>query len=166
MIILEREEGRPESSEQANVIISALFVAGKAMSAEELGAIAGIASIGYVRKVLDGIIERYKNEDTPLSVLKIGDKYIMSVKEPYAARVSSLAGQAEISKGAMRILAYISKNEPIIQRNIVRAFGSTTYQYVKELVDGDFVSASREGRSKKLETTQKFKEYFNLSGGQ
>ena len=166
MITLGREEERHDSPEQANAIIAALFVSGRGMGAEELGAIAGIASVGYVRRILDGIIERYRSEDTPLSVLKIGDKYIMSVKEPYAERVSSLEGQPELSKGAMRILAYISKNEPIIQRNIVRSFGSTTYQYVRELVDGDFVRASREGRSKKLETTQKFKEYFNLSGGQ
>jgi segregation and condensation protein B len=162
---LEEKAERPESDEKRNILEAALFVSGRAMSADELAGIAGVASIGYVKKALDLMVESSKSDGRALCILKIGDKYIMSVKDPYGKIVSTLAGQPDISKGALKILAYISKNEPIAQSSIVKAFGSTTYLYVKELTDGDFVKAYRDGRSKRLETTQKFKEYFNLTGG-
>ncbi len=162
---VEERAGHPEENEKANILEAALFVSGRAMSAEELAGVAGIASVGYVKRMLDDMAERSKSSSGALCILRIGDKYIMSVKDPYGSIVGSLAGQPDISKGALRILAYISKNEPISQSRIVKAFGSTTYLYVKELIDGDFIKASKEGRTKRLETTQKFKEYFNLTGG-
>ncbi len=158
-----REGQGTERREQLNTIEAALFVSGKAMSAEELAAATGIASIGYVKKLAEELIDEYSTKDTSIYVVKIGDKYVLSVKEQYAGRVSSVAGQPELSKGALRILAYVSKNEPIMQSSLVKAFGSSVYDYMKELTENDFVKANREGRSKKIETTQKFKEYFNLS---
>lgn len=145
-----------------NTLEAALFVSGKAMSAEELSVAIGIASVGYVKKLADELIEDYNNRGSSIYVTKVGDKYIMSVRETYASRVSSVAGQPELSKGAMRILAYVSKNEPMMQSAVVKAFGSTVYEYMKELTEKDFIKTSKQGRSKKLETTQKFKEYFNL----
>ncbi len=145
-----------------NTLEAALFVSGKAMSVEELAAAAGIASVGYVKKLAEELVEQYNTRSSSIYVTKVGDKYIMSVREQYASRVSSVAGQPELSKGAMRILAYVSKNEPIVQSAVVKAFGSTVYDYMKELTENDFIKTSKEGRSKKLETTQKFKEYFNL----
>lgn len=161
---LEEKSEYPEANEKENILEAALFVSGRAMSADELAGIVGIASIGYVKKILDQMVENSKSSRNSLCILKIGDKYVMSVKGPYGKIVSALAGQPDISKGALKILAYISKNEPISQSMIVKAFGSTTYIYVKELTDNDFIKAQREGRSKRLETTQKFKEYFNLTG--
>ena len=145
-----------------NTLEAALFVSGKAMSVEELAAATGIASIGYVKKLAEELVEQYNTRSSSIYVTKVGDKYIMSVREQYASRVSSVAGQPELSKGAMRILAYVSKNEPIVQSSVVKAFGSTVYDYMKELAENDFIKTSKEGRSKKIETTQKFKEYFNL----
>jgi len=82
--------------------------------------------------------------------------------EPYLKYVSTFAGAPDISRGALRILAYISKNEPIMQNNIVKAFGTSSYEYIKEILDKGFIKATKSGRTKKLETTEKFKEYFNF----
>ncbi len=149
-----------------NVVEAALFASGKAMSAQEISMAIGIASIGHVKRLAEELMEDYSKRGGSLCVLKIGDKYIMSIKDSYAGRVSSVAGQPDISKSAMRILAYISKNEPLMQSSLIKAFGSGAYDYVRELTENDFIRGVKEGRSKKLETTQKFKEYFNLSGSQ
>jgi segregation and condensation protein B len=158
-------EGQQNNNEREhmNLVEAALFASGKAMSAQELATSLGIASIGYVKKTAEALMEDYTKRSSPLCVIKIGDKYILSIKEPYASKVNNLAGQPEISKGALRILAYISKNEPLMQNSLVKAFGSSSYLYVKELLDNDFIKANRIGRTKKLETTNKFKEYFNFS---
>ncbi len=145
-----------------NLVEAALFVSGKAMSIEEIANAVGIASIGYVRKTVEELVNEYNNRNTSIQLIRLGDKYILSVKEQYATKVSSVAGQPDLSKGALRVLAYVSKNEPIMQNNVVKSFGTSVYDYVKELVENDFIRTSRIGRTKRLETTQKFKEYFNF----
>ncbi|HUC38519.1 MAG TPA: SMC-Scp complex subunit ScpB [Candidatus Acidoferrum sp.] len=158
-----QEELGTEKREQLNTIEAALFVSGKAMSVEELSKVTGIASIGHVKRLADELIEEYTGRNSSIYVAKIGERYALSIREQYASKVSSIAGQPELTKGAMRVLAYVSKNEPLVQSSAVRAFGSSVYVYVKELIENDFIKATRQGRSKKLETTNKFKEYFNFS---
>ncbi len=158
-----REEQGQERREQLKLVEAALFASGRAMGAEELATTTGIASIGYVKKLADELAEDYNTRDSSICVVKISDKYILSLRDEYANRVVSVAGQPDLSKGALRILAYVSRNEPIMQSSLVRAFGSGVYDYMKELLEKDFVRTAREGRSKKVETTQKFREYFNFS---
>ncbi len=151
-----------KTTEHMRIAEAALFVSGRAVGLDELAKVLGIASPGYVKKLLETLAQEYAKNQSALEVVSIGDKYALSVKGEYASKVSELAGAPEISKGALRILAYIGKNEPVMQSSIVKAFGSSTYDYMKELQEKDFVTAQRKGRSKRVETTQKFREYFNL----
>ena len=157
---MDADDGRKE---HMNMIEAALFVSGKAMSAQELAAALGIASDGYVKRTADQLIEEQQRGNGPLCVVKIGERYSLSVREPYASRVNNLAGQPDISKGALRTLAFISKNEPAMQNSLVKTFGTSVYDYVKELVENDFIRTERSGRTKRIVTTQKFREYFNLA---
>jgi segregation and condensation protein B len=150
------------NEEYKKLIEAALFVTSKAMGADELAKALGIASVGSVNRLLGALIADYEQRGSSLGIFKIGDKYIMSVKEPYANRVNELAGAPDVSKGALRILAYVSKNEPVMQNNIVKTFGTTSYDYIHELISKEFLNAMKVGRTKKLNTTNKFKEYFNF----
>jgi len=151
-----------DSVDYRKLVEAALFMSSKAMSIEEISQQTGIASKGTLQSLLDDIIGRYGSWDTSLEVLRIGDKYMFGLKEPYASKVASLAGGPDITKGALRILAYVSKNEGVLQSVLVRTFGSTTYDYIKELVEKEFIETERFKSSKKVTTTQKFKEYFNV----
>ena len=150
------------NQEYKRLVEAALFVTSKAMSADELAQALGIASVGVVSDAAEELAKEYEGKEGALAIFKIGDKYLLSVKEPYASRVNTLAGAPEMTKGALRILAYVSKNGPVMQSMVVKAFGSSSYEYIKELTDKEFVTAKRVGRSKRLETTDKFKEYFNF----
>jgi segregation and condensation protein B len=150
------------NEEYKRLIEAALFVTSKAMSASELGQAVGIASVGAVGSLLDDLISEYEARQGALGIFRIGDKYIMSVKEPYAGKVNQLAGAPDLSRGALRILAFVSKNEPVMQSSIVKTFGSASYDYIHELQEKDFIRAQKTGRTKKLDTTEKFKEYFNF----
>ncbi len=144
------------------LVEAALFMASKAVSVEELSKQTGIASKVKLESIINNLIEKYKNEDTSLEVVRLGDKYMFSLKEPYASKVSSLAGGPDITKGALRILSYVNKNEGILQSALVKIFGGSTYDHIKELVDNDFIETKKFKTSKKINTTQKFKEYFNV----
>jgi segregation and condensation protein B len=152
--------------EYKRLIEAALFVSGRAMTQEELAGVLGIGSVGAAGKLADSLVEDYKARNGAISVVKMAGKYSMMLKEQYAAKVSVLSGPPDISKGALRILAYISKNEPVMQSGIVKAFGESSYQYIKELTEKEFITGKRSGRTKKLETTPKFLEYFNLAKDQ
>ncbi|MGB9732738.1 MAG: SMC-Scp complex subunit ScpB [Candidatus Micrarchaeales archaeon] len=149
-----------EENDYKKLIEAALFMSQNALSASEISNIIGLASVGKVEELVKALANEYKERDTALEIEEIGGKYMLTLKEPYASKVSSLASGPEISKGALRILAYISKNNGVLQSEIVKIFGDTTYAYVKELTANEFVEAKKAGRSKKLYTTLKFKEYF------
>ena len=150
-------------SEYRNMIEAVLFVSGRAMSAEEIASSIGISSVGAVKSLIGALAEDYRKAGGALTIDKIADTYMMSVREPYASKVSGMAGNPDITKGSLRVLAYVSRNEPILQSALVKVFGSGVYDHVKELTEKGFVQGARVGRSKRLETTKKFKEYFNLS---
>jgi segregation and condensation protein B len=152
-----------ESNIDYNKLIeAALFMASKAISIEELSKQTGVATKINIEKIMDELINKYKTSDTSLEIVKIGDKYMFSLKEPYASKVSSLAGGPDITKGALRILAYVNKNEGILQSSLVKIFGSSTYDHIKELTENDFITSKKFKTSKKIMTTEKFKEYFNV----
>ena len=155
-------EERQNSTDYKKTIEAALFVSGRAMDTEEIAKLVGIGSVGHVKKILDELIVDYQNRDSSLIVSKTGEKYVLGVRNEYAEKVNSLAGAPEISKSSLRILAYISKNEPVMQNSVVKAFGSPTYEHVKELLEKEFIRTMKVGRTKRIETTNKFREYFSL----
>ncbi len=156
-------EKSDQKQEYKNLIQAALFVAGKAMSVDQLSAAIGIASAGYLRGLADELTEETKSGAGPFVILRFGDKYEFTLKEPYSSKVGGLAGSPDITKGSLKILAYVSKNEPLMQSALVKAFGSSTYDHIHELLEKGFVSTKKSGRTKRIETTQRFREYFNLS---
>jgi len=100
------------------LIEATLFMSQNALSASEIGSIIGLASIGKVEELLKALAKEYNERDTALEVMEIGGKYMLTLKEPYASKVSSLASGPEISKGALRILAYISKNNGALRASL------------------------------------------------
>ncbi|MDE1761572.1 MAG: SMC-Scp complex subunit ScpB [Candidatus Micrarchaeota archaeon] len=151
-----------EDVDHKKLIEAALFMSQSALGVNELVGATGIMSPGRVQEILRALVDDYNSRDTALQLVEIGGKYMFALKEPYASRVSGLAVGPDLSRGALRILAYISKNPEVLQSSLVRIFGSTTYDYIKELTDKEFIETKKTGRSRKVSTTIKFKEYFNV----
>jgi len=151
-----------EASDYKRVAEAALFASGRAMNAQELAKVMGVESMGYVKSVMESLIQEYAQREGALEIKMIGDAYVLEVKTAYSLRVASLAGSPDITKASLRILAYISKNEPAMQSGIVKAFGSSVYEHIGELTEKGFIKSEKVGRTKKIETTAKFKEYFEL----
>ncbi len=151
-----------EGIEYRKLVEAALFMSPKAMNLADISEATGIASAGSLQSILENLVEAYKKADTALEIIELDRRYMFSLKEPYASRMGKLAGSPDISKGALRILAYVSRNEGTVQSDLVKALGEATYEHVKELVEKGFVETKRHKRSKSIKTTNKFKEYFNV----
>jgi segregation and condensation protein B len=149
-------------ADQKKLIEAALFMSPNALSVNEISAATGIASPGTIERLVRELITEYNVRDTSLRIMEISGKYMFSLKDEYISRVNSLASGPDITRPALRILAYISKNENVLQSELVKYFGSATYDYIKELSEKEFVESRKFKRSKRISTTPKFKEYFGV----
>lgn len=153
---------QPEDIDRKKLVEAVLFMSQNAIGIADISKATGIASLGHIKAALEGLIKEYSERDTSLMIYEIAGKYMFGLKEPYSSKVSSLANGPDISRGGLRILAYISKNEGIMQSQIIKLFGSGAYDYIRELAEKEFIEAKKAKRSKKITTTPKFKEYFNV----
>jgi len=88
----------------------------------------------------------------------------MRLKPDMTSRVKQFAQDTEISKPALRTLAFVSKHDGVLKSELAKRIGSSVYQDVRELVDAGFVKAKRAGRSSTLHLTEKFHRYFEKAG--
>ena len=70
----------------------------------------------------------------------------------------------ELGTGALRTLAAIALNNPILQSDLIELRGSGVYQHVPELVELGFVRKRRDNdsRSYLLQVTPRFHQYFQI----
>lgn len=145
---------------EKGVIEAALFISARPLSLEELRTVTGIGAFGYLRNVVVSLQEEYDKNGSALEIIEVDGKYLMRVRNEYIERVKQFAQEAELSRAALRTLAYISKHDGILKSEVVRRIGTQAYQDVKELTGAGFVRQQKTGRSSRLFLTGKFKKYF------
>jgi segregation and condensation protein B len=144
--------------EEKKLIEAALFISSRAMSLEEFRTLTGIGALGYLQSVVDELKKDY--EGRAIEIVEVDGKYSMQIKNNYLLRVKQFAQDVEISKAALRTLAYISKNDGILKSTLAKKVGPKIYDDVRELAEAGFIKAQKAGRTKKLTLTEKFKKYF------
>lgn len=146
--------------EEKRLIEAALFISGRDMSLQELRSLTGIGALGYLKTVVEELQTDYASRNSAIEVLEANGKYSLRVRNDCIERVKEFAQDTEISKGALRTLAFLSKHDGMLKSTLVKKLGSRVYQDVKELVASEFVKQQKAGRSSKLWLTEKFKKYF------
>lgn len=145
---------------EKRLIEAALFISARALSLEELRTLTGIGALGYLQTMLNELKKEYQERGSSVEIGEMNGKYEMRVTNDYMMRVKQFAQDIEISKGALRTLAYIAKHDGVLKSTVVKRIGTQVYQDVHELIEGEFVKAQKAGRSAKLFVTDKFKKYF------
>ncbi len=146
--------------EEKKLIEAALFISGRSMALEELRTLTGIGALGYLQSVVDELKKEYEERGGGLEIADADGKYEMRVRPDTAGRVRQFAQDAEIGRGALRTLAYLSKHDGMLKSELVRHIGTQAYGDVQELVESGFVRSQKSGRSSKLTLTEKFRKYF------
>ena len=143
------------------VLEAALFMSSQSMHAQELGKLVGIGAVGHVSGLLSQLAEQYRQSGSSLEVVEENPgKWAMRIRAAFAPAVRRFAGEAEIPRHALRTLAYISRHEGITKRELFRRLGGSIYEDAGELVEKGFVMAKPAGRTMSLNTTPKFRQYF------
>lgn len=150
-----------ENLDPKRIIEAALFMSSRPIPTRELGKFCGVAASGYVENKVKELAEEYEKSGSAIKIVKETEGYIMRIRGKYAEIVAPLAQESEISKGALKILAYVYKNDGIKQSEVAERLGSSVYQHIKELVEKGFLEKKKRGRTFSLKTTKKFKDYFS-----
>lgn len=135
-----------------------LFAASRPVTVEELTA-AGIKK-KMLKQVMNELVHEY--EDSAIEIVDMDGKFVMQLRNEYAEKVKMFAPM-ELSKGLLKTLAIIAYHQPVLQSKLKSIVGSQVYDYVKDLKDKGFIKAQREGRTKKIEATSYFYDYFGFN---
>ncbi|MDO8339771.1 MAG: SMC-Scp complex subunit ScpB [Candidatus Burarchaeum sp.] len=139
---------------------AALFMSSRSMGLPELAKIVGVSAPGFVESELRALQKEYDERGSAVEIANEDGGYYMRVRSEYASKASVLAKGPDISRGGLKVLAFVSKNDGIEQSKLVKSLGSTVYEYVHELLEKGFITRAKKGRTMALRTTPKFKEYF------
>lgn len=146
--------------ENLNKVEAALFIAGKFLSVQELVALTDLNPI-LLNQALNKLSEKY--EDSGIEVVNKNDLWKMDVHKDYHSIVNKLAtGNDEFTKAEQETLAIIAHKQPITQSKIVHIRGNKSYDHIKKFVQIGLVKSKRAGRTKELNLSDDFYDYFNV----
>lgn len=143
---------------------AALFVAGKFLSEQELVALTNINPI-LLNKSLGELQEKY-GSGSAIEIVNKGDLWKMDVSNDYRDIVNKLAsGSDEFTRAEQETLAIIAHKQPITQAKIIQIRGNKAYDHVKKFIDVGLVTSKKAGRTRELNLSDEFYNYFNVSYG-
>jgi segregation and condensation protein B len=141
-----------------DLIEAALFVAGRPLATSDLERLIGTEA--DVEELVASLIEEY-HKKRALEIVRMGEEVVMQVRTEYAEAVRSIA-QRDLETPALRTLAVIAYHQPITQSKVAEIRGNKAYGHIHELVARKLIEALPHGRTKLLQTTEAFAEYFGF----
>ncbi len=147
-------------------IEAAMFLAAKPLSLEDFRKVTGISALGYLKNLVDELRKEYDERGSAIEVIEMDEKYELRIRQEYIARVKEFAQEAEISRAALRTLAFIAKHDGILKSELVKRIGTKVYDDVKELTEAGFVRQKKSGRSSQIFLTERFRKYFGQAQSQ
>jgi segregation and condensation protein B len=142
-------------------IEAALFASGKALTTQEVSSIVK-APHEEVEEALLELIMDYSSREGALEI-DDEDGYIIQVKEDYSDIVEDLV-PIEMSETALKTLTAIALKQPVLQSTLVSVIGISVYDHINYLLEKGLITKKPKGKSFEIKTTDKFREYFKLSG--
>lgn len=148
--------------EKLAVAEAALFLSEEPLTIDELADVMNLGAKGYVQQVIDALQEDLEADARGMKIIENDGTYEMVVKNDFMDQVEHLAPHRDLDDGTLRTLALIAYNTPVKQSEVVDVRGNRAYTQIKDLTERGFVAAEKDGRTKVLEVTDHFLEYFEL----
>lgn len=162
-----------ESSEQFRMekmrrklalIEAALYVAGRPLDLKTLGSVIKTRSKTKIKMLTDALMKEYENRDKALEIIELEDeRFVMQLKAEYTPRVRRLAIRPLLTVGPLKTLSYIAYRQPVPQTQVIDVRGHHAYNHLKQLEELGLIHRGRAGRTKVIQTTEFFADYFGLS---
>ena len=145
-----------------NKLEAILFIVSKALSLQEISKFAGVGSIGVVKEALESLQEDYLDRNSALELKCEFDKWGLNVKKEFLYLTDGLLTDAELTKPVQETLAIIAHKQPAIQSDVIKVRGVSAYEHIRILLEEEFITSEKSGRTRMLKITSKFYDYFNV----
>lgn len=148
--------------EKKAVLEAALYVAEEPLTNNEIADLMNIGSKGFVQTMVEKYREDLSQDSRGLELIETDKGYVLQVKEKYVDDVKEFAPHQDISEAQLRTLSLIAYNAPVKQSKLIDIRGNRAYRQIKDLEERGLVESSKEGRTKVLDITDQFLEYFEM----
>lgn len=156
-------------NEAASIIEAILFASGEPVEEERLCRSAGIEA-----ELLHGIInlltDRYEDNQSSLTVLKLGRSYQLAVKSDYIDYIRialETKKNTPLSPAAMEVLTIVAYNQPVTKGFVEHVRGIDSSSVVNSLVEKNLLEEAGRldvpGKPIAYKTTSAFLRCFQLS---
>ena len=146
---------------------SLLFITNEPLSPAQIAELAEIEE-DDVLDVLDWLQEDYSDASKGIGVMKLGDGYIMAIKQDYLPYVEKLyrPQMSTLSMAALETLAIIAYKQPVTRGEVEMIRGVKADKIVQNLIAKELIEEQGRkdapGRPILYGTTRKFLQYFNI----
>ena len=140
-----------------------LFVLNKGIELQRLSELSGLGSVGLVKDIVNELIAEYSTRDSAIEILEEEGRYRMNIRRNYVSLVKDLMTNTELDKPMLETLSVIAWKQPILQAEVVKIRGTTTYEHMQALTEMGFVITEKYGNSKLVKLTPKFYDYFDTN---
>lgn len=159
------DESKGGNRDVCGGVEAVLFMSTEPLKIKQIANIIGIGSIGIVKKGIEQLKQKYDHMNSAVQVVEDNGFYSMQVRDEFLDIASKISKFTELSKSELKTLAYIAKKEGktgVLQSSVVRTLGSNAYAHIHSLIEKGFIKGMKNGRTKLLNTTRKFREYFKV----
>jgi segregation and condensation protein B len=147
-----------------NKVESILFASGRFIDIQTLLNLTGASNKQVLTNNVRKLKEEYEQRSSPLMIVEEKDGWKLTVRESYLPLVRNIVSEMELTKSVLETMAVIAWKAPVLQSEIVNVRHNKAYEHIKELEDLGFLRKDSEGRSYRLNLTEKFFEYFDVDG--
>ena len=146
---------------------SLLFITNEPLTIAQIAELAEIEE-DDVADVLDWLQEDYSDNYKGIGVIKLGDGYIMAIKQDYLPYVEKLyrPQMSTLSMAALETLAIIAYKQPVTRGEVELIRGVKADKIVQNLIAKELIEEKGRkdapGRPILYGTTRKFLQYFNI----
>lgn len=143
---------------EKRIIEAILFASSKPIGIDEIKKVVSLDK-KEIRKLIKDLMKDYKG--SAIEIVEIEGKYAMQLRNEYIEYAKKFSPM-EISKSLLKTLAIIAYHQPIKQSELKRIIGNKVYEHVKELKKRKFIRTKKEGRTKIIELSSYFYDYFGF----
>ena len=146
---------------------SLLFITNEPLNVTQICELAELEE-DDVLDVLDWLIDDYSDDSKGIGVIKLGDGYIMAIKQDYLSYVEKLYRPqiSTLSMAALETLAIIAYKQPVTRGEVELIRGVKSDKIIQNLHMRELIEEQGRkdspGRPILYGTTRKFLQYFNI----
>lgn len=146
---------------------SLLFITNEPLTTAQIAELAEVEE-DDVQDVLEWLQEDYGDASKGIGVIKLGDGYIMAIKQAYLPYVEKLYRPqiSTLSMAALETLAIIAYKQPVTRGEVELIRGVKADKIIQNLIGKELIEEQGRkeapGRPILYGTTRKFLQYFNI----